>query len=145
MCSYYPLTIDLNENSNERYIIRHNSNLDYLTKNLIREFKEFKNIPNSLKELYSKKTVDLIYNNFLSIDEKKLIEKYTKNELKIMCKNNYVTTLGVNGLKYSYKWAQLYLESFKWSFNTFYIGVRKDKNHILNGQFDIIDMIHSYL
>ena len=99
MCSYYPLTIDLNENSNERYITRHNSNLDYLTKNLIREFKEFKNIPNSLKELYSKKTIDLIYDNFLSIDEKKLIEKYTKNELKIMCKNNYVTTVGVRWIK----------------------------------------------
>jgi hypothetical protein len=62
-----------------------------------------------------------------------------------MCKNNYVTTLGVNGLNYSYKWAQLYLKCFKWSFNTFYIGVRKDKNHILNGQFDIINMIHSCL
>lgn len=75
-----------------------------------------------------------------------LESSYKLYELKEKAKKNYVDIFNISGNKTRKRtWAKEILKTTKWGFNTFIIGVKKDKKHILNSQIDILLMIQDYI
>ena len=76
----------------------------------------------------------------------KLIDNYKMQELKDIALRNYVALDKIIGNK-SWKktWAKQVDKTTKWSFNTFVVGIKSNKKHILCGQVDILLMIQEYI
>tara|TARA_B100000497_G_C7583847_1_gene351383 strand:+ start:477 stop:953 length:477 start_codon:yes stop_codon:yes gene_type:complete len=73
-------------------------------------------------------------------------EEYKLAELKeLVIKNNYPieNVVGHKGKKRT--WAKALLKTSEWGFNTFVVGVNKDKKHPLNGQMDVLLMIQDLI
>ena len=77
---------------------------------------------------------------------KELIENYKMQELKDMTRSNYVLKSEIQGNK-SWKktWAKAVVKSKERGFNTFIVGVKKNKKHLLNGQVDVLLMIQNFM
>ena len=63
-----------------------------------------------------------------------------------MTRSNYVLKSEIQGNK-SWKktWAKAVVKSKERGFNTFIVGVKKNKRHLLNGQVDVLLIIQNFM
>lgn len=113
----------------------------------------FVKIPKHLRDLLSSKELK----NLKKIIQEKIDENVDKDilnlekefkmvELKQKAKKNYVQVDGIKENKSRKRtWAKEIANTKKWGYNTFVVGVKNDKKHILNGQVDILLTIQKYI
>lgn len=113
----------------------------------------FVKIPKHLRDLLSSKELK----NLKKIIQEKIDEHVDKDilnlekefkmvELKQKAKKNYVQVDCIKENKSRKRtWAKEIANTKKWGYNTFVVGVKNDRKHILNSQVDILLTIQKYI
>ena len=110
------------------------------------ELRPFDSIPKMQRDLMSAEDLEKCKTIGISQDIIDIENQYKLAELKeLVIKNNYPieNVVGHKGKKRT--WAKALLKTSEWGFNTFVVGVNKDKKHPLNGQMDVLLMIQDLI
>lgn len=106
----------------------------------------YENLKQCKKCLYSVERLKEIKLLGLNEFEKLLCYKFNMNELKEIAKTNYVKdVVGSKSTKRAWTKSINTMIAENWGFNTFMVGVKSNKNHILNGHVDVLLTIQNFL
>ena len=108
--------------------------------------KNIDDIPYMQKELMSQKALAKCKNIGVSDEILDIEDRYKMKELKEIVGKNYLLDKHIVGNKSKKRtWSKALNKSKDWGFNTFVVGVKKNKTHHLRGQVDILLMIQDKL
>lgn len=106
----------------------------------------YENLKQCKKCLYSLERLEEIKLLGLNEFEKSLYHQFNMNELKEIAKTNYVKdVVGSKSTKRAWVKSINTMIAENWGFNTFMVGIKSNKNHILNGQVDVLLTIQKFL
>ena len=106
----------------------------------------YENLKQCKKCLYEVKRMKEIMLLGLNEFEKLLCYKFNMNELKEIAKTNYVKdVVGSKSTKRAWAKSINTMIAENWGFNTFMVGIKSNKKHILNGQVDVLLTIQNFL
>ena len=106
----------------------------------------YENLKQCKKCLYEVQKLKEIKLLGLNEFEKLLCYKFNMNELKEIAKTNYVKdVVGSKSTKRAWAKSINTMIAENWGFNTFMVGIKSNKKHILNGQVDVLLTIQKFL
>ena len=106
----------------------------------------YENLKQCKKCLYSVERLEEIKLLGLNEFEKSLYHQFNMNELKELATTNYVKdVVGSKSTKRAWAKSINTMIAKNWGFNTFMVGVKSNKNHILNGHVDVLLTIQNFL
>ena len=106
----------------------------------------YENLKQCKKCLYEVQDLKEIKLLGLNEFEKLLCYKFNMNELKELAKTNYVKdVVGSKSTKRAWAKSINTMIAENWGFNTFMVGIKSNKKHILNGQVDVLLTIQKFL
>lgn len=106
----------------------------------------YENLKQCKKCLYEVQDLKEIKLLGLNEFEKLLCYKFNMNELKELAKTNYVKdVVGSKSTKRAWAKSINTMIAKNWGFNTFMVGIKSNKKHIMNGQVDVLLTIQKFL
>ncbi len=110
------------------------------------QIRKIEDIPKMQRDLMSKSALEESKNFGICQEIIDLEQKYKLKELKELVSKNHILKEDVIGNKgHKRTWSKALYKSTKWGFNSFVVGVNKEKGHPLRGQIDVLLMIQDKL
>ena len=81
----------------------------------------------------------------LNEEELKMMDERKMKDIKEEALKNYIVPKNIGNKTWKKTWIKALISTKKWSFNTFMVGIKSNKNHILNGKIDVLLIIQDFM
>ena len=107
--------------------------------------KKYENLSYMQRELCSKEFLKVSMRRGLNEEELKMMDERKMKDIKEEALKNYIVPKNIGNKTWKKTWIKALISTKKWSFNTFMVGIKSNKNHILNGQIDVLLIIQDFM